>query len=434
MMKKKTSFLARAAMTLLLAVLTTATAWADTWPEYITDVVLAGGTETEATSVKNSSTYSGYIWCSTSLNDGTSGDVIYIGYKKGSRASVNGGYITDFVVDETGSSHDPSSTFSLNGKTYYLCPTAGGNYFANTNHGNLTSQASGGWNMYLYYTKANFDDKRAVNGITIYSVNNKDDHKSGAINCYSTNGSLKEENISLNKGVSNTPYVYMHINTVTKTNRPSVDPVMASNLVYNGSEQMLVSSMGTTFDNTYYMYFREIGYNQQFYGNTAQYTKAINAGTYNVEYKAGSGTYGNESAIQTHQVTIAKSPNSGVTVSCADVVDGNAPAPQLSGNLSTGTVTYKYSTTQNGTYTTTVPTDFGKYWVKATIASDGNCNEYTTAAASFWILSDANDLWNIKGGANGTQAHPIIINNPSQLTLLASRVSWLGLLMMMGWA
>ena len=110
----------RAAMLLLatlLLTMTAQTAWADTWPEYITDVVLAGGTESEAASVKNSSTYSGYTWCSTSLNDGTSGDVIYIGYKKGSRANVNGGYITDFVVVETGSSHNPSSTFSLNGKT-----------------------------------------------------------------------------------------------------------------------------------------------------------------------------------------------------------------------------------------------------------------------------------------------------------------------------
>ena len=40
----------------------------------------------------------------------------------------------------------------------------------NSNHGNLTSQAANGWNMYLYYTKYSFDDKRAVDGISIYSV------------------------------------------------------------------------------------------------------------------------------------------------------------------------------------------------------------------------------------------------------------------------
>ena len=424
---KKTSFLARAAMTLLLAVLTTATAWADSWPEYITDVVLAGGTESEATSVKNSSTYSGYTWCSTSLNDGTSGDVIYIGYKKSSSpAYINGGYITDFIIIDAGTGtegHNPPYSLTFQGRTYYRCPAAGGDYFVNSNHGNLTSQAANGWNMYLYYTKNNFDDKRAVDGISIYSVGDINEHKSGAINCYYKDGTLHEKEISLNKGVSKTPYVYMHINTVTKTNRPSTDPVMASGLVYNGNEQLLVSSMGTTYDNTYKMYFREIGQNQYFYEGTYLFTKATNAGTYNVEYYAGSSTYGDKSETKIHQVTIAKAANSGVTVACADVVDGNAPAPQLSGNLSTGAVTYQYSTTQNGTYTTTVPTDFGKYWVKATIAGDDNCYAYTTAAASFYILSDANDLWNVKGGANGTQAHPIIISTPSQLDLLAKKVN-----------
>jgi len=72
----------RAAMMLLttLFALFIQTAKADSWPEYITDVVLAGGTASEVASVKSSSTYSGYTWCSKSLNDGTSGDIIYIGY------------------------------------------------------------------------------------------------------------------------------------------------------------------------------------------------------------------------------------------------------------------------------------------------------------------------------------------------------------------
>ena len=404
----------------LLLTMTAQTAWADTWPEYITDVVLAGGTESDAASVKNSSTYSGYTWCSTSLNDGTNGDVIYIGYKKGSRANVNGGYITDFVVVETGTSHNPSSTFSLNGKTYYLCPTAGGNYFANTNHGNLTSQASQGWNMYLYYTKANFDDKRAVNGITIYSVNNKSDHRSGAINCYNTDGTLKEENISLNRGVSNTPYVYMHINTVTKTNRPSADPVMASGLVYNGSAKQLIATGATLASGT--MYYR-LGTSGSFTSTVAD-VKATAAGSYTVYYYAGANSYSNQSDTHSATVSIAKSPNNGVTVSCSNYLEGTTPVPSLGGtNLSTGAVTYKFSTSQNGTYTTTVPTDIGKYYVTATVAGDDNCDEYTTAPVSFCILADVSDLWNIKGGANGTAAHPFIISNPAGLNLLASKVN-----------
>ena len=399
----------------LLLTMTAQTAWADTWSEYITDVVLAGGTESEATSVKNSTAYSGYTWCSTSLNDGTSGDVIYIGYKKSSSpAYINGGYITDFVVVETGSSHNPSSTFSLNGKTYYLCPTAGGDYFANTNHGNLTSRCSGGWNIYLYYTKDNFDDKRAVDGITIYSVSDINDHRSGAINCYNTNGTLKEENISLNRGVSNTPYVYMHLTTVTKTNRPSADPVMASGLVYNGSALQLIKTGATLASGT--MYYR-LGTSGEWTSNVAD-IKATTQGYYTVYYYASSTSYCNQSVIsESHAktVTIAMSPNNGVTVSCSNYLEGTTPVPSLGGtNLSTGAVTYKYCTSQNGTYTTTVPVEPGTYWVKATVYGDDNCYDYTTAPVSFTITYN----WKLHNSGD-TEDDAYVISTTTDLKYLA---------------
>ena len=402
----------------LLLTMTAQTAWADTWPEYITDVILVGGTESEVNAAK--AAHSDYTFISQDLNKGcgSSSDYIYLGYKKGYRASTNGGYITDIIVVTEGSNDIPTGNITFSGRTYNKAAIYGGNYFVNPSKGDLNSHA-GGWGLWLYYTKANFSDKRAISSISFSST------QSGSVNCYKYwNEELAQEGINMNRGCDGGDNFYMHLSTTTKTNRPKTDPVMASGLVYNGSEQMLVASMGTTYDNTYFMSFREIGGNQYFYQNTAQFTKATNAGTYNVEYYAGSGTYGNQSATKSHQVTIAKSANSGVTVACADVVDGNAPAPQLGGtNLSTGAVTYQYSTTQNGTYTTTVPTDFGKYWVKATIAGDDNCYAYTTAAVSFWILSDANDLWNIKGGANGTVDHPIVISTPSQLDLLAKTVN-----------
>ena len=269
--------------------------------------------------------------------------------------------------------------------------------------------------MYLYYTKANFSDKRAVDGISIYSVGDINEHKSGAINCYYKDGTLHEAEISLNKGVSNTPYVYMHINTVTKTNRPSTDPVMASGLVYNGNEQLLVSSMGTTYDNTYKMWFREIGQNQYLYEGTYLFTKATNAGTYNVEYYAGSSTYGDKSETKIHQVTIAKSPNNGVTVSCSNYLEGTAPVPSLVGNnLSTGTITYKYSTSQNGTYTTNVPSEPGTHWVKATIAGDGNCYDYTTAPVSFTITYN----WKLHNSGD-TEDDAYVISTTTDLKYLA---------------
>ena len=93
MKTKRTSFLARTAMTLLFTVLTTVTTWADSWPSYITNVVLVGGTESEAQSAKSG--YSGYTWCSQRLNEGKNADIIYIGYKTSSSADTNGDYITD---------------------------------------------------------------------------------------------------------------------------------------------------------------------------------------------------------------------------------------------------------------------------------------------------------------------------------------------------
>ena len=405
----------------LLLTMTAQKAWADTWPEYITNVVLVGGTESEAQTAK--SDYSGYTWCDQKLNEGSGADIIYIGYKTSNTADTNGDYITDFIIIDAGSGtegHNPPYSLTFQGRTYYRCPAAGGDYFVNSNHGNLTSQAANGWNMYLYYTKNSFDDKRAVSSI---NITKGEDTKSGSIDCYYKNGTLHEADISLNRGVSGTPFVYMHINTTTKVNRPNPEPTTISGLTYDGNPHQLIPSNYDS-DNSGDVYFR-VGTSGSYTSNVNNVT-ATNAGTYTIYYYSGESYYGNSSVDYAHTIsaTIAKSPNNGVTMSCADIVDGNAPAPHLGGtNLSTGAVTYQYSTTQNGTYTTTVPTDFGKYWVKATIAADGNCNAFTTAAASFWILADANDLWNIKGGANGTVDHPIIISTPSQLDLLAKKVN-----------
>ena len=408
----------RTALALLLTAvltLTAQTARADSWPEYITDVVLVGGTSDEVTTAKAG--LSGYIWCSTSLNDGTSGDIIYLGYKKGSQENVNGGYITDFIVIDSGNDHNPSTTITFQGKTYYRCPTSGNSYFATDNHGNLTSNCSGGWNMYLYYTKDNFDDKRAVNDITIYSVNDINTHKSGAINLYYLNGNLHESNISLNRGVKGTPYVYMHISTTPKVNRPSTAPVMASNLTYNGSAKPLITTGATLSNGT--MYYR-VGTSGSFTSTVSNVT-ATNAGTYTVYYYAGSNDYSNssENYANSQTVTIAKSPNSGAYVTCSNYLEGTAPVPELKGtNLSSGTVTYKYSTSQNGTYTTTKPSAAGTYWVKATIAGDSNCYEYTTAATSFNIVYN----WELHNSGD-SEADAYIIYNKDQLNLLAERVN-----------
>ncbi len=390
----------------LIAALTVQTAWADDYPAYITDVMVIGGDGSTVDSKWATYQSQGYKKVDFDLNSNAGGDYVYVLYKTGSRNNTDGGYITDLVVSTT-----DASSVTYNGTTYTRVAHDGSDHFKKYG-GNLNSSAkSGSTNMWLFYTKKNFSDKRAVNDIVV----NKSGSKSGYTTIGKNGGS---DAYDLNEGAGG-DYVYMHFSTTTKTNRPASDPTMKTGLVYTGQPLQLVNYNPTSQCTMYY----RVGTSGS-YTSTVSDITATNAGTHTVYYYAATNSYGNQSATKSHQVTIAKSANSGVTVACADVVDGNAPAPQLGGtNLSTGAVTYQYSTTQNGTYTTTVPTDFGKYWVKVTIAGDDNCYAYTTAAASFWILSDANDLWNIRGGVNGTVDHPIVISTPSQLDLLAKKVN-----------
>jgi len=53
--------------------------------------------------------------------------------------------------------------------------------------------------------------------------------------------------------------------------------------------------------------------------------------------------------------------------------------------LGNGSVTLKYSASQNGTYSTTKPTNAGTYWTKATIGATTNYKGADTPAVSFKI-------------------------------------------------
>ena len=139
---KRKSFLARATMTLsgarcaavmllvMMLTMTAQTAWADTWPAYITDIILVGGSSDEVKTAKSAN--SGYSWCSMDLNDGAAGDYINLGYKTGYRANVNGGYITDIIViDAEGT--NPPSTVTYSGRTYCSKLKIGGTLIVDDN-------------------------------------------------------------------------------------------------------------------------------------------------------------------------------------------------------------------------------------------------------------------------------------------------------------
>lgn len=160
------TLLKRSVMTLLLAVVSATTAWADEWPEYITDVIVLTqlGKYPENTFIWDTRyVMNGYTIIEQDLNEGAPGPNIYLAYKKGSRASADGGYITDFIVLNTS---NPPVTYMHLGKTYRLCPYDVES-FQLDEKGNLNAGTyNTGWNLYLYYTKGNYDDKRVISDIS----------------------------------------------------------------------------------------------------------------------------------------------------------------------------------------------------------------------------------------------------------------------------
>ena len=394
----------RAAMTLLVMMLTTTTAWADSYPEYITDVCVVGGS---ASDVEDAAAYYenlGYTIIRSDLNKGcgTNSHWIWVGYKKGSRANTYGGYITDIVI--TNDSSYPE-TMTFNGITYYRAPCRGNDYFQNGVKGDLNSKA-GGADIHLYYTRNNFADKRVVTDI---SITYGEGSKSGAIKW---DGDSNNDPADLNAGAGG-DYIYMHQTTTTKTNRPSSDPVMTGGLVYNGSGQQVLTINNS---NTGAMMYR-VGTSGDF---SSSLPAATTAGTHTVYYYAASNEYGDQSATNSQTVTISMSSNSGVSVNVsASTIYGYENIMSklsLSGiNLSSGSVTYLFSESADGTYSSSVPTTPDKtYYVKATIAGDGNCYEYTTACKSFYLRE-----WD----GSGTSASPYLISSTADLDRLSTRVN-----------
>ena len=72
-------------------------------------------------------------------------------------------------------------------------------------------------------------------------------------------------------------------------------------------------------------------------------------------------------------LTITKSTTNNVTVDITGWTYGDkASAPTCTADFGADTVVFTYSNAENGTYTATVPTNAGTYWVKASIAGTDN--------------------------------------------------------------
>ncbi len=397
----------RTSLTAIVMLLTVAVdiARADNWPEYVSDVMLIGGTESSTSSLKDEYRAEGWTVIDYNLNEGcqSGSDFIFLLYKTASLNSTNGGYITNFYISDYEDVATLPENVNFSYKNYSLCPYVGDSKFM-ASKGDL-NRGAGGKSAYihLYYTKANFDDKRAVTAITF-------DASSENALPWNGDGTTAAD---LNKGGgSSSDYIYMHLTTATKTNRPKTDPVMKSGLVYNGQAQQLIMT-AATIESGEMCYL--VGTSGTFTTNVSSIT-AKDAGTHTVSYYASENQYGDASATHSQAVSIGKSANNGVTVTIAPAIDmGATPQPTLSGtNLSTGTPTFLYATAQNGSYSATVPTASGRYWVKATIAADNNCDAFTTQAVNFRIMP-----WQ----GSGTAASPYLIKTTDDLRQLATDVN-----------
>jgi len=163
-----TTLRARVAMTLLLAI----TTFTGAWPmQFITDVVLIGGTKSEVDNLKAAYQSKGWTVIDKDLNDGcgSTSDYIYLLYKTADNFenSPNLTFITGFYL--TNESGHLSEDRNFNGLPYHLVPYDGGSHFKSV-QGNLNSNCiPTSSDIHLYYTTAGLDNKTAIYDISFNS-------------------------------------------------------------------------------------------------------------------------------------------------------------------------------------------------------------------------------------------------------------------------
>ncbi|MBR5728041.1 MAG: leucine-rich repeat protein [Muribaculaceae bacterium] len=183
---------------LLVAALATTTMWA---ADYITDVMVIGGSKSVTTNLKNKYTGQGWTFIDKDLNDGcgSGSDYIYLLYKTASETTTGATFITNFLVSTvTGTIPD---SFQSSDRTYHLVSYDGSDFFKN-NKGDLNSHA-GGATIHLYYTKEYDRDGRDY--ATVKSITFNDTQDGGVTAVGESIG------YDLNKGCgSGSDYIYMH--------------------------------------------------------------------------------------------------------------------------------------------------------------------------------------------------------------------------------
>ena len=172
--------------------------------------------------------------------------------------------------------------------------------------------------------------------------------------------------------------------TILQKNKidPEVTAPTPINKPYNGSEQALLSSPGTTTGGTLQYSLSSDTSNDSNWSTS--YPNGMNHGNYPVYYRVKGNDDYNDWGPQSVTAVITKAPIS-PTISISDVTLPAQPAPSVSGNPGNGTVTYHYCTSENGEYTDEVPSTPGTYWVYATVGETTNYLAGETPKKSFKI-------------------------------------------------
>ena len=147
--------------------------------------------------------------------------------------------------------------------------------------------------------------------------------------------------------------------TTSTTEKTTIESPVIASKVYNGAKQIATIAASDDYEVT-------------------ENAGGTDVGEYNVvltlknadKAKWATPDESDETKL-TLKFSITKAPNAITSLTLEDWTVGSDPdAPSATANF--GTVKYTYSTEENGTYTETVPTAAGKYYVKATVEGTKN--------------------------------------------------------------
>ena len=172
-----------------------------------------------------------------------------------------------------------------------------------------------------------------------------------------------------------------------KINPASASPTAptADALNYTGKPQALVTGGSVTGGELQYALGKDADTAPALGSFTTTVPTGTDAGDYFVWYRIKGDANHNDVAPVCIPVSIAKATIAPTVSLTGWTYSEDANAPSVDGNPGSGAVTYEYSDKTDGTYSATVPTNAGTWYVKATVAETANHQGATTQPLSFAI-------------------------------------------------